>query len=170
MDVGYTEVILGPTPRHILRQVLISPLTGMWENGIRRQPWHPKRNPLGRFLISMRSFLRRGKRRASRTNSSTKGHRLITYRQPLSGTGNKNERPPRTRPFCSRGTIAAASPLFRQPRRPHSENPRRGLFRTWQRQVVHPSSYFFEALCRTSESTSASPRNGHRSRSFRRGR
>src|SRR5260370_40008705 len=93
----------------------------MWENGIRRQTWRLKKNHLGRFLISMRSFLRHGKRRASRTNSSTKGHRLITYGQPLSGTGNKNERPPRTRPFCSRGAIAAASPLFRQPRRPHPE-------------------------------------------------
>jgi hypothetical protein len=28
--VGYPEVILGPTPRHILRQVLIRRLTGMW--------------------------------------------------------------------------------------------------------------------------------------------
>jgi hypothetical protein len=83
----------------------------------------PKKEPSRRFLISTRSFLRHGKRRASRTNSSTKGHLLITYGQPLIGTENKNKRPPRTRPFCSLGAIAAAaSPLFRQPRRPHSEN------------------------------------------------
>ena len=96
----------------------------MWENGIRKQTWRLKKNHLGRLLTSMRSFLRHGKRRASRANSSTKGHRLLTYGQPPSGIGNKNERPPRTRPFCSPGAIAAAaSPLFRQPRRPHSDNP-----------------------------------------------
>src|ERR1700730_15442433 len=88
----------------------------MWENGIRRQTWRLKKNHLGRFLISMRSFLRHGKRRASRTNSRTEGLLLLTYGQPLSGTGNKNKRLPRTRPFCSPGAIAvAASPLFRQP-------------------------------------------------------
>ena len=77
-------------------------------------------------LISMRSFLRHGKRRASRTNSRTKGLGLITYDQLLSGTGNKNKRPPRTRPFSAPGAIAAAaSPLFRQPRRTiHSDKAR----------------------------------------------
>ena len=106
-------------------QVLRS-LTGMWENGIRRHTWRLKKDHLGRFLISMRSFLRHGKRRASRTNSRTKGLGLIMYDQLLSGTENKNKRPPKTRPFSAPGAIAAAaSPLFRQPRRTiHSDKAR----------------------------------------------
>jgi hypothetical protein len=84
---------------------------------MRRQTWRLKKNHQERVLISIRSLLRHGKRRASQTNSRTKGLRLITYGQPLSGTRNKNKRPPRTRPYCSPGAIAAAaSPLFRQPR------------------------------------------------------
>jgi len=79
---------------------------GNWGSEATMAPQKQPSRPLGRFLISMRSFLRPGKRRASRTNSSTKGHRLITYGQRLSGTGNKNERPPRTRPFRSPGAIA----------------------------------------------------------------
>ena len=80
-------------------------LTGMWENGIRRQTWRLKKNHPGRFSISMRSFLRHGKRRASRTNSRRKGLRLITYGQPLTGIGNKNRRSPGARSSARRGRL-----------------------------------------------------------------
>ena len=38
-------------------QVLVSPLTGMWENGIRRQPWAHQKEPSRKVLDKHAKFL-----------------------------------------------------------------------------------------------------------------
>jgi hypothetical protein len=78
----------------------------------------PKKGPSRKVLDKHAKFLAAWEAAGFPANSRTKGLGLITYGQLLSGTWNKNKRPPRTRPFSAPGAIAAAaSPLFRQSRR-----------------------------------------------------
>ena len=84
----------------------------------------PKKEPSGKVLDKHAKFLAAWEAAGFPDKFEYEGTSFVNVRSTAEWYREQNKRPPRTRPFCSPAAIAAvARPLFRHPRRPHSDAP-----------------------------------------------